>query len=339
MGMNNFTDGNILTANKLDNTNKGLIKQLFYLRWRQNDSNNDSENWLKLTNFNGYANQSTTTAMWKNGTIFFANVRERFNDQSINPNLWNTSSTTNAGVEEVDTGKNGRIQVWAGGPADVSENASAIRNGTDAKDYKTNSNDFIILVDYETVNGYSANNAKLQISDGTNHIDIETTIGFSRKVVKIVVDKSSETCDYYNDATNTTPTTSGIDLSSLTNWYIRIYISINNGGDKSYTRIYSLADLGIVSGSSTYETTSKSISSSSSIICHSEISGTDVSSSKKVSLDGGTNYKDFENFLIINPTAGSSLTFKYTADHLTSIDGTGTIDVPHLTDPIYAFYD
>lgn len=279
------------------------------------------------------ADTSNSTCLWKSsadGGVYFVDNVDDFNDASINTSIWTATANTGgdtpgATVTESGSGTTGALNITLDDDGG-SPNANVIANGASATDYKALSGDSVILVDFSG----EAYDSFFQLSDGSNHVTLFQVADGTRRTFKIVIDKSDESCDYYANADDTVATTSNIDLSTLSNYYLRILCTSGTPAFAETLKIHQVGHLTGAAGSSIYFSDGDTITSASVGLAEMRTTGQSTTYTKELSLNGGTNYTTTNDFAILNATAGTDLRFKVTGAFITSIDGTANVDVPRL---------
>lgn len=343
MSMRNFTSGESpIPSAGFNNTFAAFARQFIELSLNASRSSSDDERWFSKSSFVS-ADLNSSTCLLKNGTnAFFVELLDRFNDSSIDANIWSTTASGTGSISESGSGLTGKLILSSGNNTGA---ATAIANQGNAIDYKDlGGNDVVILMDWDETSP-AGTDVNIQLSDGTTHVNIPVDVNYdggvtdrTRIVSKIVIDRSAEVAYWYEDATSTGSVPSSADLSSLSNYYLRIDTSRSGSGSGSTVNVYEVGYLDGDSGSSILQTGGSTITESDSFANKVFTSGDSTTITSQVSADGGSSFGTFTNFNIVEVTGGTSLVYKITGSFLTSIDGTGDVQVPRMTQ-IAGFYE
>jgi hypothetical protein len=267
---------------------------------------------------------SKTGAMIDNNRAWFFKNIDDFEDASIAATLWTAGGST------AESG--GAI-----GYATTAQSATAtlIGNGASAIDFKALTGDseiYLKVLLQAEANNSGANEwggAMVQISNGATHVNIygqQYSSGqsgtFDTGIVNLIlyVDKANE--DVYYSADEGATWSGAVDISTATtNWYIRLYMNITNGGapNNSVTAGFTLYDIGYINASATGGQTVNLImdaftaeSSSDTIVCASQ--GTQGTIQPAFSFDAGGSYENFTlRSITKNSVSGSTCKIKFTA--------------------------
>jgi hypothetical protein len=157
----------------------------------------------------------------------FATILDNCDDSSVDTNIWTVATGDSDSVTE-----NNNYMIFEI-DASGSDEATATADQANAVDYKALSGDSQIYLKASIPNQPLGDNARItiQLTDGGSSVNLyqvqddESTSYF----VKIVIDKSAETADVY---VNGSSTSTNVDLSSLSNYYLKIgSTNFNDDGD------------------------------------------------------------------------------------------------------------
>lgn len=165
---------------------------------------------------------------------YFAKFLDDFGDSSIDSNIW--SQNVSAGGSLVENGN--LVASLSVGSATEVTNATADQSS--GEDYKALAGNSVIYIPYTyniTRNSSSGSiGVRVQLTDGSNDVDISSVSRGSdgtsngTNYVKIIINKSGETCDVY---VNGSLAQNDLSLASLSNYYLRIEAfadGLNGGG-------------------------------------------------------------------------------------------------------------
>ena len=310
-----------------------------------------NQNNLILEDFSdeGDINTGSTTAIYDHinssgGNVYFAVLFDDFENASIDSGKWSTSGT----VAE----SSGSITISSSdssGSTDTSTLISDGASGFDARSFSGNS-ELVVVVDVSISTGNDGgDNADtiVQISNGSTHIDIYTksasaggSVSVSGDEIRVVFNKSGETCDVW---VNGTKTDDDVDISSVTtNWHLRVITTAFDTGDETTTSslgIRTFCYLDGSAGSSILQSTASTASATTSAAILKPI--WDVEPATKTlafSADNASNFTNFDAEEDIKGTSdtGTNVVLKFTVTHPTTISATSR-NIPTL-DQYGAYY-
>lgn len=270
---------------------------------------------------------------------YAATIVDEFDDASVDSNIW-TSSTTGTSTITESSGSLTCASSQSGGTAGT---ATATADQANATDYKAATADSEVLMNCafgSSTSGTASSDARLEITDTSSAVILlrmqsvnGSTPGNPGGYVRMVFDKSGQEVHVYVDGVE--DGSSPFDLSSLSNYYIRMVAgaSTSGGGDTASASMGSTFLREVVGdGNSkvfqTLATTHGSTITNAILVSNTDSSNLNGGSvSYKISADNGANFEAVTLNEIHNFTnTGTQLIIQLTFTEDTTIDETASHD-------------
>lgn len=285
-----------------------------------------------------YVNKTETNCYYdNNGLVAFCKVLDMFDDGVVDTNVWSTTASGMASVTESNDTLYVRITDQG---LNVSGTATAISD--EVNGVNINGQDAEILVNWRRYFTWSDDNQEsnaatqaLQLSDGTTHINLrassqnangsEGNINVTESL-RIKYDHSAQTVRV---SINGGAYGSAIDVSSITNKYIRFYATQSGSGDSTVSGI-NVYGVGYVLDGATAESVSfvsatQTIASSDSFFGYSRFKDGINPASVEInaSVDAGVSFSadNSNREWDVLATAGTDFQMKITGELPTTVVG------------------
>ena len=289
-------------------------------------TNQQNYNYIEFTSGTTIVDEPNSTSYFSpNITSFvFANSLDNFEDDVVDTGIW---TKTGAGLL---TESGGNLVLEMDG------DVQATSSGASGFDARTFSGNCEIILDY--VESRSGGGATISISNGSTHVTIRVGGGSSAGFLRVVINKSGETMDVYEDdsliANNT-------DISSVTtNWYLRFEIEGATGGDTLKIAQVSFAEADTSGSQTLISNSDQGISEATveagitrAVMTTGTVGGSEVAFSANA---GGAYVAGNDKVLKKASTSGTQPRFRYTLPYETSINAYAK-NIPTISGFAYYF--
>jgi hypothetical protein len=272
---------------------------------------------------------------WVGYKAYICKVLDKFNDSSVDTNIWTTSVTGGGIVTE------NAERLLLNCPTS-SDTAAVISDGIGGLDLKALSDDSEFVIHFTTITNSTGAGFVIQISNGSTHVAVHTITGTGsppdnwQSTIKVKVDKTGENAYI---SVNGSAFGSAIDISSVTtNWYIRM---INTSSSSSgNANIYFIGYIDEDGSTIDYVSADKTFSATKTAGVLTWDTNSPETIVGNISSNGGTNYTTAtENVWTSIGTTSTTGKIKLTMTTPTTIDATDSIDYIYEVKAAGAYFD